>query len=250
GRRALHILGFTLWHHRRLRAALALNVALGLSTFVVIWLIQPYMQARGIPTAWFGPLWAGAHIWLAAVSLASGRVAAALGARESLLGCCLLVLVGYAGLALSHVAWGLAFYLCFMTIRGLQAPILANVMQQDAPAELQRAVARPPAGLHGRPRAQDRSARRRRGAAAQAARRAVPSRDAQLQQGIGSARFQASQRQGAVSASRAAGRCGGRELRGGRDGPSGSRVGGAVRREPSARLRQRDRLRTDGTISG
>ncbi|PYM45847.1 MAG: MFS transporter, partial [Candidatus Rokuibacteriota bacterium] len=134
-RRALHILGFTLWHHRRLRAALALNVALGLSTFVVIWLIQPYMQARGIPTAWFGPLWAGAHIWLAAVSLASGRVAAALGARASLLGCCLLVLVGYAGLALSHVAWGLAFYLCFMTIRGLQAPILANVMQQDAPAE-------------------------------------------------------------------------------------------------------------------
>jgi predicted MFS family arabinose efflux permease len=134
-RRALHILGFTLWHHRRLRAALALNVALGLSTFVVIWLIQPYMQARGIPPAWFGPLWAGAHMWLAAVSLASGRVAGMLGARPSLLGCCLLVLVGYAGLALSSAAWGLVFYLCFMTIRGLQGPILANVMQQDAPAE-------------------------------------------------------------------------------------------------------------------
>jgi hypothetical protein len=134
-RRALHILGFTLWHHRRLRAALALNVALGLSTFVVIWLIQPYMQARGIPPAWFGPLWAGAHVWLAAVSLASGRVAGALGARASLLGCCLLVLVGYAGLALSSAAWGIVFYLCFMTVRGLQGPILANVMQQDAPAE-------------------------------------------------------------------------------------------------------------------
>jgi MFS family permease len=134
-RRALHILGFTLWHHRRLRAAMALSVALGLSTFVVIWLIQPYMQARGIPPAWFGPLWAGAHIWLAAISLASGRVAGALGVRASLLGCCLLVLVAYAGLALSHVAWGIVFYLCFMTIRGLQGPILANVMQQDAPAE-------------------------------------------------------------------------------------------------------------------
>jgi MFS family permease len=133
--RAFHILGFTLWRHRRLRAAMALSVALGLSTFVVIWLIQPYMQARGIPPAWFGPLWAGAHIWLAAVSLASGRVAGALGVRASLLGCCLLVLVGYAGLALSHVAWGIVFYLCFMTIRGLQGPILANVMQQDAPAE-------------------------------------------------------------------------------------------------------------------
>jgi MFS family permease len=134
-RRDLHILGFTLWHHPRLRAAMALSVALGLSTFVVIWLIQPYMQARGIPPAWFGPLWAAAHIWLATVSLASGRVAGALGARAILFACCVLVLVGYAGLASSQAAWGIVFYLCFMTVRGLQAPILANVMQQDAPAE-------------------------------------------------------------------------------------------------------------------
>ena len=133
--RALHIIGFTLWHHRRLRAAMALSVALGLSTFVMIWLIQPYMQARGIPAAWFGPLWACAHVWLAAASLASSRMVGALGVRPALLGCCLLVPLGYAGLSLSHAAWGIVFYLCFMTIRGLQGPILATVMQQDAPPE-------------------------------------------------------------------------------------------------------------------
>ena len=133
--RAIHVIGFTLWHHRRLRAAMALSVALGLSTFVVIWLIQPYMQARGIPTAWFGLLWACAHVWLAGVSLASSRVAGALGAHGSLLVCCLLVPLGYAGLSASHAAWSIAFYLCFMTIRGLQGPILATVMQQDAPPE-------------------------------------------------------------------------------------------------------------------
>ena len=133
--RARHIIGFTLWHHRRLRAAMALSVALGLSTFVMIWLIQPYMQARGIPPAWFGPLWACAHVWLAGVSLASARVVGTLGVRPALLGCCLLVPLGYAGLSLSHAAWGIVFYLCFMTIRGLQGPILATVMQQDAPPE-------------------------------------------------------------------------------------------------------------------
>jgi hypothetical protein len=133
--RAMHVIGFTLWHHRRLRSAMALSVALGLSTFVVIWLIQPYMQARGIPTAWFGPLWACAHVWLAGVSLASARVVGALGVRASLLGCCLLVPLGYAGLSASHAAWGIAFYLCFMTIRGLQGPILATVIQHDAPPE-------------------------------------------------------------------------------------------------------------------
>ena len=133
--RAWHIIGFTLWHHRRLRAAMALSVALGLSTFVVIWLIQSYMQARGIHTAWFGPLWAVAHVWLAAVSLSSARVATALGVKQSLLLCCLLVPVGYAGLSLVQAAWSIVFYLCFMTIRGLQGPILATVMQHDAPPE-------------------------------------------------------------------------------------------------------------------
>jgi len=133
--RALHIVRFTLWRHRRLQTAMALSVALSLPSFVMVWLIQPYAQARGIAPAWFGPLWAAAHVWLALVSLASARVMAAVGARAALIGCCLLVLLGYAGLAASTSAWGVAFYLCFMTLRGLQGPILSRIMQEEAPAE-------------------------------------------------------------------------------------------------------------------
>jgi len=133
--RAWHIVRFTLWRHRRLRAAMALAVALGLSSFVMVWLIQPYMQGRGIPVSWFGPLWAAAHLWLAGVSLTSARVVAALGVRASLLGCCLLAPIGYAGLAAVGAPWGVAFYLFFMTLRGLQGPILARVMQADAPPD-------------------------------------------------------------------------------------------------------------------
>jgi MFS family permease len=134
-RRAWQVVGFAFWRHRRLRATMALGITLGLSSFVMVWLVQPYMQARGIPPAWFGPIWAGAHLWLALVSLASARVVDALGLQATLLGCCLLVLLGYAGLAASPSAWGTAFYLAFMTLRGLQGPILATVMQEDAPGE-------------------------------------------------------------------------------------------------------------------
>jgi MFS family permease len=133
--RALHLVRFVLWRHRRLQATMALSVTLGLSSFVMVWLIQPYMQARGIPPAWFGPLWAGAHLWLAGVSLASARMVATLGVRATLLGCCLLVPLGYAGLAASASAWGSAFYLAFITLRGIQGPLLARVMQEDAPGE-------------------------------------------------------------------------------------------------------------------
>jgi hypothetical protein len=110
-------------------------VALGLSSFVMVWLIQPYLQSRGVPPGWFGPFWAGAHAWLALVSLANARIVEILGLRATLLGCCLLVPLGYACLAASTSAGGAAFYLCFMTVRGLQGPLLAAAMQEDAPDE-------------------------------------------------------------------------------------------------------------------
>jgi MFS family permease len=134
-RRALNVVRHALWHQRRLQAAIVLGVTLGLSSFVMVWLIQPYMQNRGIPPAWFGPLWAAAHAWMAGMSLASARVAAWLGVRATLLGCCLLVLAGYVGLAASTSPWGVAFYLCFMTLRGIQAPVLMSVLQQEAPGD-------------------------------------------------------------------------------------------------------------------
>jgi hypothetical protein len=99
----------------------------------MVWLIQPYLQSRGAPPVWLGPFWAGAHAWLALVSLANARIVEILGLRATLLGCCLLVPLGYAGLAASTSPWGAAFYLCFMTLRGLQGPILAGAMQEDAP---------------------------------------------------------------------------------------------------------------------
>ena len=132
--RMWHVVRTTL-RHRRLRSAIQLSVTLGLSTFTMVWLIQPWMQRRGIPVAWFGPIWAAAHLWLATVSLASARVADAIGVRVTLATSAVLVVAGYALLAVLDTPWAVAAYLCFMTTRGLQSPILATVIQADAPHE-------------------------------------------------------------------------------------------------------------------
>ena len=137
---AWRIIRHTLLHHARLRTTMALSVTLGLSTFVMVWLIQPYMQSRGIPEPWFGPLWAAAHLYLAVVSLLSARAAERIGPQAVLLACCLLVAVGYGALAFSTSAAAVAFYLCFMTIRGLHGPILINVLQRDAPEDARASV--------------------------------------------------------------------------------------------------------------
>jgi predicted MFS family arabinose efflux permease len=132
---AWHIVRHALLHHARLRSAMGLSVALGISTYVVVWLIQPWMQRRGIPPAWFGPLWAVAHLWLAAVSLVSARLAEVFGFARVLLGCGLLAGASYVALGLSGSPVGAVFYLGFMTVRGLQGPLLASVLQGDAPPE-------------------------------------------------------------------------------------------------------------------
>lgn len=133
--RAVGIVRTSLWHHARLRATMALSVVLGLSSFFLVWLIQPYMQAHGVPTSWFGPIWAAIHLWLAMVSLVSHRVAATFGVSGTLLGCCVLIAVGYGGLATGTSVFSFLFYLCVMTVRGLQGPLLAQALQADAPAE-------------------------------------------------------------------------------------------------------------------
>jgi MFS family permease len=133
--RAFEIVCTSLWYHARLRATIALSVVLGLSSFFLVWLIQPYMQAHGVPTAWFGPIWAAIHVWLAMVSLVSHRVAATFGVSGTLFGCCLLIAVGYGGLAMGTSVFSFLFYLCLMTARGLQGPLLVQALQADAPAE-------------------------------------------------------------------------------------------------------------------
>lgn len=132
---AWRIVTHALVRSARLRTAMALSVALGVSTYVAVWLIQPWMQARGVPTAWFGVLWAAAHLWLAAVSLASARVAALFGVAPTLLVCSLLAGASYLGLAAGDSAAALVFYLGFMTVRGLQGPVIAAALQDDAPPE-------------------------------------------------------------------------------------------------------------------
>ncbi|OGQ80853.1 MAG: hypothetical protein A3F90_08180 [Deltaproteobacteria bacterium RIFCSPLOWO2_12_FULL_60_19] len=133
--RAWHIVRHALVRHARLRTAMTLSVALGISTYVAVWLIQPWMQQRGIPPAWFGPLWALAHLWLAAASLFSATTARAFGLKPTLLGCSVIAGVSYLGLAFSSSSLALVFYLGFMTVRGLQGPLLATVLQEATPSE-------------------------------------------------------------------------------------------------------------------
>jgi predicted MFS family arabinose efflux permease len=61
-------------------------------------------------------------------------VTALLGMRTTLLVCCALIAAGYGLLAATSAWYGFVFYFLLLTVRGLQLPLMREVLQHDAPA--------------------------------------------------------------------------------------------------------------------
>jgi MFS family permease len=113
-----------------LRWTLLFGAVLGLASFFPVWLVQPYMQANGVPLPWFGPVWAFANLSVSLGSVLSARAHFHLGTRGVTWLCLLLVAGGYLGLAATHAVWGFAWYFLLTLMRGLQGPLLRMHLQQ------------------------------------------------------------------------------------------------------------------------
>lgn len=120
--------------NRPLRAIVFLTIALGMSSFVPVWLIQIYAADAGVPPAWLGPLWAGANYVVAIGSIASARAERLLGRSRLVLLSAALIFAGYLGLGLSHAVWGCLFYYLLTLMRGLFAPALGHHEQRLIPS--------------------------------------------------------------------------------------------------------------------
>jgi len=113
-----------------LRWTLLFGAVLGLASFFPVWLVQPYMQAAGVPLAWFGPAWAAANLSVSLGSLLSARAEFHLGTRGMTWLCLLLIAAGYLGMALTQAVWGFAWYFLLTLMRGLQGPLLRLHLQR------------------------------------------------------------------------------------------------------------------------
>ena len=120
--------------NRRLRVTVLLSVALGLSSFYPVWLIQPYMRACGVPLASFGPVWAVANLIVAVCAVYSHRIRSFLSERGMLLLIVALVWGGYLGLGLATGVWGFLYYYLLTAMRGMRGPFLLHVAQGEIPS--------------------------------------------------------------------------------------------------------------------
>ncbi len=118
----------------RLRAVIALLLALSLPSYVMVWVLPAYVQDSGINAAFMGPIWAAASYTVALTSWSAPRLAQRVGVPSALALCVALVAAGYAGLGLSHGSYGFLFYFALCTVRGVQLPLLHTEEQRLIPS--------------------------------------------------------------------------------------------------------------------
>ena len=108
----------------------------GLSTFLAVWLLQPYWQGQGVGLEWFGLLWAATLVTVGMVSRAAPLVTRRLGHRGALLVLTLCPVLAYGGMAALGGAAGIGCGFLFYVSRGLNSVNLREAFNHGVPSRL------------------------------------------------------------------------------------------------------------------
>ena len=106
----------------------------GLSTFYVIWMLQPYWKEQGIPLTAFGVLWASQCFTVAIVSKLSMWLEREIGVKILLIAIGILPVLGYLGMALGSGIIGIILSYSFFVSRGLNQVILSDALNSRVPS--------------------------------------------------------------------------------------------------------------------
>jgi MFS family permease len=110
-------------------------LAWGLSSFFVVWLLQPYWLSHKIPLEYFGIMWATLMFVSAFSSKYAHALEAALGARGTLLVLALAACFGYFFMAMDLAVIGICAGALFYINRGLASVILTDAFNWKIPSE-------------------------------------------------------------------------------------------------------------------
>jgi len=125
-----------LFFEDKLLQLICLNITFfSLSTFYVVWLLQPYWRDLGVPLTLFGVLWAAQSFLFAFVSKICQPLENKFGARPVLVVMAALPIAGYFGMATSGGVIGILFSFTFFVSRGLNQVILTDALNRRVPSE-------------------------------------------------------------------------------------------------------------------
>lgn len=126
----LHITRFALVEHPRLRWLIVFSGIVGASTLTMVWFIQPYMLAVGVPVEAFGAVWTALNFTVGWFSFSAHKIESALGEKRMIILLAITVFAAYLFLGIGMSIWFVPFILLFYFVRGANNPIFNSYINR------------------------------------------------------------------------------------------------------------------------
>ena len=139
-RSILKIVRYALHGHAEIKWLIVYSSLVGLSTFVMVWFIQPSFQGVDLPLRYFGIAWAVLNFSVGLFSMMAYRIEGVLGRRWSLVSLIFLSSAAYLLLSHFHVLWALSILFVFNLVRGINGPVLTDYINRLVHSEIRATV--------------------------------------------------------------------------------------------------------------
>ncbi|MFT5368038.1 MAG: MFS family permease, partial [Candidatus Latescibacterota bacterium] len=101
----LRIVRYALHGHSEIKWLILYSSLVGLSTFTIVWFVQPYLQAADVPLRYFGISWAVLQFSVGIFALLAYRIERTLGRKKALISLILLSTTAYLLLSQFQSLW-------------------------------------------------------------------------------------------------------------------------------------------------
>ena len=137
----LRIIRYSLGENKVLRYNILFSGIIGAATLTMAWFVQPILMQLQTPTSYYGVIWTVLNLTVGIAALYSDRVEQALGMRRSNVLILVVIVGGYAALALLPLTYAcLAILFLFYIVRGFATPILKGYINQMTFSEMRATV--------------------------------------------------------------------------------------------------------------
>jgi MFS family permease len=136
----INVVKFALHEHAEIKWLIIYSSLVAASTLTMVWFIQVYLNATGVPLELFGSIWAVFLLVAAFFSWHAHRVENLFGRKISLILLILLPVAGYLLLSSFWFAWSGIFIFLFYVTRGLNNPVTASYINRLVSTEIRATV--------------------------------------------------------------------------------------------------------------
>lgn len=136
----LRIVRYALHGHAEIKWLILYSSLVGLSTFTIVWFVQPYLQATEVPLAYFGISWAVLQFSVGIFALMAYRIERALGRKRALIILILLSSLAYLLLSQFQTLWAAPILFIFYLVRGINGPVINDYLNRVVTSDIRATV--------------------------------------------------------------------------------------------------------------